>query len=479
MRVPDFLYQSAQRWPDNPAIIDEWGALTYAQLETLVMEMAVNLKMLGITPQSGVAVIGRNSRYFIAQCFAVMECGAVVLPLSNQIKTDEMDEIIRTAGLQAVLDDHTSMIHFTNTQKLIRLPHQDWRFVFLNHAETDKPYVPHVKNPAFIRFTSGTTGSAKGIILSHQSIAERTESTHKILQLGPQDTVVWVLSMAYHFVVSIILYLRYGCCIMLCDEFLAETIIDNTNRHKATFLYCSPMHIRLLANDKSYRKMPSLRYAISTSVSISREQCQAFFNRFGIPVSQAYGIIEIGLPVINFGKNKESPEAIGFALPDYQVQIRDDNDTVLPPGETGNLLIRGPGMLDAYLYPPRCRTEILDNGWFHTGDLASMNDDGLIRIEGRKKSMINVSGNKVFPEEVEAVLNQHPAVKVCRVSGFMHAFLGERVQADIVLTNEPEQFEPEELITFCRKRLSLYKIPQKITIVESLPITYSEKLVRY
>lgn len=93
--------------------------------------------------------------------------------------------------------------------------------------------------------------------------------------------------------------------------------------------------------------------------------------------------------------------------------------------------------------------------------------------------MINVSGNKVFPEEVEAVLNQHPAVKVCRVSGFMHAFLGERVQADIVLTNEPEQFEPEELITFCRKRLSLYKIPQKITIVESLPITYSEKLVRY
>jgi len=479
MRVPDFLYQSAHHWPDNPAIIDEWGALTYAELEALVREIAANLRQLGITPESGIAVIGKNSRYFIAQCFAVMECGAVVLPLSGQIKADEIDEIIRIAGIHAILDDHTSAIRFDDAPKKIRLPHQEWRFVAVKHPEKDNPYAPHVNNPAFVRFTSGTTGSAKGIILSHQSIAERTESTNKALRLGPQDTILWVLSMAYHFVVSIILYLRYGCRIVICEEFLAETIIENVNRHNATLLYCSPMHIQLLINDKSSRNMSSLKKVISTSVSITRDHCESFFNRFGIPVSQAYGIIEVGLPVINFTKNKEYPDAIGFSLPDYQIQIRDDDDNVLPPGKTGHLVMRGPGMLDAYLHPPRCRTDILKNGWFYTGDLASMDSDGLIRIEGRQKSMINVSGNKVFPEEVEAVLNRHPAVKTCRVSGFRHAFLGERVQADIVLINEAKQPDTEELISFCRKRLSLYKIPQKITFVDSLPMTYSEKLIRY
>ena len=136
-------------------------------------------------------------------------------------------------------------------------------------------------------------------------------------------------------------------------------------------------------------------------------------------------------------------------------------------------------MLDGYLDPPRPREEILKNGWFNTGDLAAMDVNGLIRIAGRKKSMINVAGNKVFPEEVEAVLNQHPAVKLCLISSYMHSFLGERVQADIVLFDGQKPFDVEELINFCRSRLSPYKIPQKINFVEDLPMTYSQKLIRY
>lgn len=108
--------------------------------------------------------------------------------------------------------------------------------------------------------------------------------------------------MAYHFVVTIILYLRYGSSIVICKNFLADTIIENTNRHQATLLYCSPLHIRLLINDQSGRKMPSLKCVVSTSVSIARAQCQTFLDRFDIPVSQAYGIIEIGLPILNFKK---------------------------------------------------------------------------------------------------------------------------------------------------------------------------------
>lgn len=479
MKIPDFLYQSARRWPNNTAVVDEWGMVKYAELEALVRQIAANLKALNIAPHLGVAVMGKNSRYFIAQCFAVMECGAVVIPLSNEITTDEVHEIVKTTGLHAILADHTSKAHFDNTPDIIKLTYQDWRLFFFNTANKQIPFAAHVKNPAFVRFTSGTTSISKGAILSHESIAERTESANQVLQLGPADTITWLLSMAYHFVVTIILYLRYGSSIVICKNFMANTIIENTNRHKATLLYCSPLHIRLLINDQSGRKMPSLKHVISTSVSIARAQCQTFSNRFDIPVSQAYGIIEIGLPILNFKKNKEYPDAIGYVLPDYQAQIIDDQGNVLPSEKTGNLVIRGPGMLDGYLDPPCGREGILRNGWFHTGDLASMDIDGLIRIAGRKKNMINVAGNKVFPEEVEAVLNQHPAVKLCRISGYMHSLLGECVQAEIVLYNDEKKLDIEELITFCRNCLSPYKIPQKINFVESLPMTYSQKLIRY
>lgn len=479
MKVPDLLYRAAQQWPNKPAIHDEWGMMTYAELGALVKKTSTDLKAIGIAPGLGVGVIGKNSRYFIVQCLAVMDCAAVVMPLSNQMKTDEVGVVMQTARLHAILDDQTGVTPFENTANLVKFPHQEWRLFFNPSTDNSTPFAPHAHNPALIRFTSGTTGASKGVILSHEGIFERTEAANKVLQLGPDDIITWVLSMAYHFVVSIILYLRYGSAIVICENFLASTIIEQTNRHKATFLYVSPMHIRLLSSDKSERKMLSLKRVVSTSTAISRAQCQAFQKRFGLVVNQAYGIIEVGLPIINFEKSGEFPDAVGYALPDYQVEILDDNENILPPGKTGHLIVRGPGMFDAYLKPPRRREEISKNGWFYTGDLASKRLDGLIHIEGRKKNMINVSGNKVFPEEIEAVLNQHPAVQLCRVSGFMHRFLGEYVQVEVILKDGVERLEAEELLAFCRKRLSAYKIPQKIEFVESLPMTNSGKLIRY
>ncbi len=478
MRVPDLLYQTARQWPDKPAIHDEWGMVTYAELGALVKETAAKLKVFGIEPGFGVGVIGKNSRYFIVQCFAVMDCGAVVMPISNQMKMDEIATTMQTTHLHAVLDDQTGMLPFEDSAHSVKFSHQEWQLFFNLNAD-HKPFAPHANNPALIRYTSGTTGASKGVILSHEGIIDRTEATNKALQLGSDDVICWVLSMAYHFVVSIVLYLRYGSAIVICDSFLANTMITQTNRYSATVLYASPMHIRLLISDSSVQSMPSLRQVISTSAAISAAQCHAFQQRFGLDVIQAYGIIEVGLPIINAKNPGECPDAVGYALPDYRIEILDDEGNMLPSGETGHLVMSGPGMFDAYCEPPRRREDVLKSGWFYTGDLASKRYDGLIRIEGRKKSMINVSGNKVFPEEVEAVLNQHPAVQLCRVSGFMHRFLGEHVQAEIILQNNAVQVDVEEMLTFCRQSLSAYKIPNKIVFVESLPMTDSGKLIRY
>jgi len=335
-----------------------------------------------------------------------------------------------------------------------------------------------VPEAALVRFTSGTTGASKGVILSHQTIDERTAAANLVLKLNETDKVMWVLSMAYHFVVSIILYIRYGCSIIINRDFMASAVLEEINRYHATFLYASPMHIRMLSGDKSRQQIPSVKKIISTSTGITKAQCEAFYNRFEKPVSQAYGIIELGLPVINIKKSIEFPDAIGYAVPGYDVEILNDEGEILEPDIPGHLAIRGPGMFDAYLEPPVMRKDVLNHSYFMTGDRARKSADGLIIVEGRYKSMINVAGNKVFPEEVEAVLNQHLSVQLSRVSGFMHKLLGECVMAEVLLTPGIQEPEAEELVKYCRNKLSSYKVPQKIMFVKSLPMTGSGKVKR-
>ena len=297
------------------------------------------------------------------------------------------------------------------------------------------------------------------------------------MALGSGDTVIWVLPMAYHFVVSIVLYIKYGVAIVIAKDFLAQNIIQLTNQYSGTLLYASPFQIRLLANDAGTEKMPTLKKIISTSAGISLDVCRAFKKRFDQDVSQAYGIIEIGLPIISTMKSAEQPDAVGYALPDYEIAILDDNYNPLPTGAVGHLGIKGPGMFDAYLLPAQVRDQVLINGYFLTADFASQNADGLVKIEGRAKSVINLSGIKIFPEEIESVLETIPEIKLARISSVPHGLLGQIIEAEIVL-QEGCTITIDNVLAYCRQRLSNFKTPQRIKIVHELPMTNTGKLRR-
>jgi long-chain acyl-CoA synthetase len=165
-------------------------------------------------------------------------------------------------------------------------------------------------------------------------------------------------------------------------------------------------------------------------------------------------------------------------LPDYTVDVLDDNYNPLPVGSIGHLAIKGPGMFDAYLLPATLRKDVLKNGYFLTADYASKATDGLIKVEGRAKSVINVSGIKVFPEEVEAVLEMVPEIKLARISSSPHPLMGQIIEGELVL-NEGETIDIKDVLTYCRKRLSTFKTPQRLKIVESLPMTKTGKLQRH
>lgn len=475
INVYSVLENAKKQWAQNPAIYDDLGTLNFEELYKEAEQLKNQLIEKGIGSGHAVGMMARNGRNFIIGIFAIIGTGACVMPMSHQLKKEEIDDNIIQARLNFILDD-LSGVDPLGSSDFIALSHGKVRLAKIEGSDTSR-FAPHVHNPAFMRFTSGTTGAAKGVIISHQSAIERIEGANKALKLDPSDTVIWVLPIAYHFVVSILLYVRYGAAIAITKDFLPQSIIESIHRFNGTLLYASPMQIRLLARVEEQVTIPSMKRVISTSAAITTAVCVEFYEKYGIPVSQAYGIIEIGLPIINFEKSEEFPDAVGFALPDYEVVILDENNEPVENGKSGHLAIKGKGMFDAYLNPPLVRDEVTKNGYFLTADFAHKEKDGLIIVEGRQKSVINISGNKVFPEEVEGVLETRPEIEQAKISGVPHPIMGQIIQAEVVL-KENHSIDVEEVLTYCRKRLSTYKIPQRIIIVKELPMTKTGKLIR-
>jgi acyl-CoA synthetase (AMP-forming)/AMP-acid ligase II len=460
MNVGDLVDRAAEQWGGRPALHDAAGTLNFADLRREVDRLASWMRASGLERRSGLGLVAGSGRRFLVGLFAGMKCGAVVFPMAPRMHEHELRDTIARGGIHFILEESGECY------RLIRTP-----------IDAALPVAPHIADAAVVRFTSGTTGAAKGVVLSHQTVMDRIVAVNRGLSLGPDDTVVWVLPMAYHFVASIILYVSCGAAIAVAGGLDAGSIIECANRNRATMLYASPMHIDLLASDRSELALSTLNQVISTTTGISGNTCRRFAARFGLEVRQAYGIIEVGLPILNRRHAAEQPEAIGEAIEGFRLEILDDDHGAVAPGVVGRLAIQGPGMFDGYLNPPLGRDEVLKDGWFLTGDLASMDALGVVTLAGRAKSVINVAGTKVFPEEVEQVLLEHPAVSACRVRGRAQRLVGEFVIADVQL-RAGFDLRPADLSAWCRRRLSVHKVPRVIEFVDDIPLTAGGKVLR-
>ena len=432
----------------HPALVGRDGEVTYGELAARVEKMAARLTAGPVFLRAEVPRIGVTAREGVEHVVAmlgVMVAGGCAVPVPREFSERERGELRTLTGLQGLLTNDV-----------------EW-------LEEMAPGFPvaefNALHPAMVRFSSGTTGQSKGVVLSHQTIRERVESANRRLQITESDRVLWTLPMAHHFAVSILLYLREGATIVLPDGSLAGDLLAAAKEHGATIFYGSPFQARLLAADRSGKDWASLRLAVSTTAPLPGRTAQEFAQRFGLPLRQALGIIEAGLPLVN--SSDGAVASVG----------REDDFSVKIDGEPGELCLRGPGMFDAYLSPWITREQVMADGWFHTGDLARREGNGSITIVGRLKSVINVGGSKCFPEEIESVLLAHPAVKAARVHGELHENWGMVPVAEVV-TEPTRPVGPADLLNHARRHLAAYKVPSRVVLVESLPLTASGKLVR-
>lgn len=468
--VFESLVSAANQYPDKVAVIDEYGELSYSDLRHQVIELSERLRDLGVVDKSFVGLHTRNNREFIIGLYAISSLGAVAMPIFHKQKEREVLQAIEEAELQFVLNDRALKLPAIESE--LSEANESFELHRLNDSGTP---LDDFTSPAFVRFTSGTTGKAKGVVISHQAVIERIEAANRVLQIDSEDCILWVFPMAYHFIVSIVLYFHRGATVVINNDFLAQEIIASIQKHEVTFFYCAPMHLKLLAAVQEKPSIPSLQRVISTTTGASSSVCRDFSEKYGLTVEQAFGIIEVGLPIINTMDSDKHPDAVGQALRDYEVLILDQDRKELPDGEVGLLGVKGPGMFDGYLKSPLPKSALLVNGFFMTGDLAVRDQSGTITIKGREKNVIIVHGNKVFPTEVEDVINRYPGIRQSRVFGQMHPLFGEVVMAEVVCEAEVDS---AGLLRYCRQYLSAYKLPQKILRVEQIEMTASGKVKR-
>lgn len=475
MNVFEAIRRERSGNPGRTAVIEGEDRLSYGELLAAAGQVAGVLRAKGVNRHHRVGLLADDSIDYIVASLAILSLSAAIVPVSPEQAQEEIETVIDRIDLDFLLAE--PRLRPDRQGEPLSAGFRKKEFLFVRRAARNAPPAGYLAgNPAFIRFSSGTTGTSKGVVLSHEAILERTDAADRGLGITSEDTVLWVLSMSYHFVVTIVLFLRRGATIVLCGHRFPESLLEGIEQHRGTFIYASPFHYSFLTRIETLPgdALKQVRLAVSTAMKLPEAVAEEFSCKFGFELAEAYGIIEVGLPFIRLSGGREKRGSVGRPLPDFEIRL--DH----PDAEgVGEILIRGKGMLDAYYSPWQGREEVLRDGWFRTGDLGQIDGDGFLTILGREKDVINFVGMKIFAQEVEAVLNRFPQVKESLVFGVPHPRYGELPVAKIVWRAAADDALLNDLRRFCYQRLAQYKVPKEFQVVDSLPRTASGKIKRF
>jgi acyl-coenzyme A synthetase/AMP-(fatty) acid ligase len=465
MTLFEVLEATAARHGSRPAVteVSSGRTLSYADLLAAATRVGDRMRAHGVAAGQRIALVAGNGLWHVPVAFGIAATGACIVPIAPTLRAAEVEAVLAETDVHAVLavGDDVEALALRRRDVGICAPEDLARLA-----------------PAFIRFTSGTTAASKGVILSTTDVLARVRAADAVLALGPADVVLWTLPLAYHFAVTIVGYVRAGAHVLLAGDTLPAALVEAAVAHRATVLYGAPLQFERMASAGRRQRLDAVRVALSTAAPLRAEIADAFEATCGVPLGQAYGIIEAGLPCINTRTAGEPPTSVGLPAPGYEVSVVDERGTPLGPGVAGHVRVRGEGLFSGYYRPWQPRAAVLVDGWFATGDVGVLDDAGRLSLVGRSTSVIIVAGMKVFPEEVEAALDAMPGVAESRVFGRPHARLGEVPCAEVVPRGDGPRPEPRALAAACAQALSSHKVPVEIRVVSALPRTAGGKLLR-
>ena len=497
--IPELLHRHATARGAKVAYRDARTAVTYAQLLDRTGKLAGHLADHGIAAGETVAIMLPNSVSWVEACLAIARAGALSVPISYDATEPEIAYRLADAGCKALITAGERGDLFArlkpaapNLRILIVTDRGSTtadalRFSELTTTPASAPRDPAMmREPAFILYTSGTTGRAKGVKLTlHGMLWVAAACWAPISGISERDTLLSPLPLfhSYALNLSVLTILAAGASAYIMERFSTSEALRLLHSGEFTCMPGVPTMFHYLmqaTHDASNVKFPNLRLCISAGAIMPATLNREFESRFGIPLLDGYGITETSTMVtLNSPAGGRVMGSCGLPLPGLAVRIVDpaSGRDVDPPQE-GELIVRGPNVMPGYHNKPEETHAALREGWYHTGDLARSDENGFLTITGRLKELIIRGGQNIAPAEIEEVVNTHEAVLDCAVVGIAHPHLGE-VPALFVVPRPGQVIETEALLAHCRTRLSAYKIPHAVRFIEEIPRTGSGKIIRY
>jgi len=478
------LEESVRAAPRKLATLCRDSALTYAELHGLTNRLANSLTTLGVGPGDRVAVMLPNGPDFIVAYYATLRLGGIVVPINTLLREAEVCYELQDSEAKVLIVwegvAEEAMRAFARAPAcrycLVageRIPEgaHSLQGLLSGAWPSFEPCHREGQDTAVILYTAGTTGQPKGAELTHDNLSSNTLATITLMGLRPDDVVMAALPLHHSFGQTCCMNaaLAAGATLSCMAEFSATEMLERFSRERITVFAGVPtMYYYLTRRVGEAAPVHNLRLCITGGAPMPIWILHEFEKRFGVTVLEGYGLSETS-PVASFNVRGQPRKvgSIGVPIPGVQMRIVDEAGQELPPGEIGEIVIRGPNVMKGYYRRPAETAQVIRHGWFHTGDLAYMDEDGYFFIVGRKTNMIIKGGFNVYPREVEIALESHPAVLDVAVVGVPDEALGEEVKACVVL-HEGQRITADELIAYCRERIAAYKCPGIIEFRDSL-----------
>jgi long-chain acyl-CoA synthetase len=461
--------------------------INYALLAEGTARVAGMLHARGVRPGDRVAVMLPNVPHFPLAYYGALRAGAIVVPMNVLLKSREVAYYLSDSGAKVLFawhgfaEDAHAGAHEAGAEVIDVVPGEfeqqlmatDGRHEVVERAGDDV---------AVLLYTSGTTGRSKGAALTHDNLRRNVEVSGNLFDMGPGAITLGALPLFHSFgqTCSLNATITAGGCLTMIPRFEPGKALEIMQRDGVTVFQGVPTMYSAILNHpgREAYDTSTLKVCVSGGAALPGEVMRGFEEAFGCPILEGYGLSETS-PVASFNPpdRERKVGSIGIPIEGVEMKAVDDDDNEVPAGEVGEIVIRGHNVMKGYWEMPDATAEAVRGGWFHTGDMARVDEDGYFFIVDRKKDLIIRGGFNVYPREVEEVLYEHPAVREAAVIGFPDASLGEEIGAAVAL-KEGAEADAEVLKAHVKEQLAAYKYPRRIWFVDELPKGPTGKILK-
>jgi long-chain acyl-CoA synthetase len=488
--LDQFLAHQAERMPRRTFVKFEGRKYSFRDMDRLASVFASFLISKGIRRGDRVAILSCNCQEYIAAYFGTIRAGGVVLPVNNLLAHEEVKFILDDASVTLVFFDEEC----SNTAgKLMQREEGTRAYVRLSEVAQQAAASPTsfpvtaMGDVSTILYTSGTTGRPKGALLTHRNILANALAATEVIHVSAKDKFVVFLPLfhSFTFTVCVVLPLVQGSMISLLRSVRPfQRVVKSLIFDRITLFVAIPTVYKILAEKDMpwiVKKLLALRLCVSGAAPLPPKVIREFEAAFKVPLREGYGLTEAS-PVVSINPievERNKPGTVGVPLPGISVRVVDDAGKDLPRDSPGELLVKGPNVMKGYLNRPEDTEKTIKDGWLYTGDIASLDETGHIKIIDRKKDLIIVDGLNVYPYEVEEVLYRHPAVKDCSMIGVPHALEeGKELGIMYVVLSEGKSATAKDLREYLANHVAHYKIPRRFIFTEEMPRTATGKIMK-